>query len=247
MNCKKAALLKYGVRPRNYLSYIDSPKESALVEAVQKYSSEEVSPEFLYSVMMGEGLNQYFDQGGSRAERGEARVSGYHHIGLDQFGSDVERLKTAGYLRNDFDGYTLDPRPENDALVPHPVLSANFKDLPHAVEATAAELEWRRAEFYKDAYDLLGEEGLENLTLIEVDYWNYVYFNAGLKNGRNMLKKRGTAVVKKWRGNPEGEEGGYSHNAHSNSLVRLATTEYIRCIGVFQGKTVTYGELSQSD
>jgi len=232
--CRKAAQKKYGVRPRNLFGYLDGPKHIALAKAITEHSSENISPELLYTVMMLEGLNHYFDDNGKKAREGTARVSGFDHAGLDDFGSDAGKLKSDGYLREDFDKgdeYTVTKRVNEHNEVKK---TANFSDLDSATEAASAELSWRRDVFLQDADSILGEDQASELTPEEIDYWTYIYFNSGIGSGRKRLKKRKSAKIKKWKGDPEGEGQGYSDNAHSNALVRLATLEYLRCTGVLK-------------
>ena len=85
-----------------------------------------------------------------------------------------------------------------------------------------------------DLLDLL-EERAARLTRAETEYWTYRYFNQGVKGARKALAGRKSPAVRRWGGDPEGDGGGFSRNAHSNTLVRLATTEFVRCLGVFAG------------
>lgn len=232
--CAKAAEKKYGVRPRNLFGYLDGPRHKAAAKAFAKHSGESISPAFLYSVLMLEGMNRYFDHGGKHAREGKAQVDGFNHAGLDDFGSDAENLKNDGYLRSDYnknDEYTTTWKTNEKG---ERKKSANFKNLDVATEAGSAELAWRRDVFLQDAEEVLGEEEATNLTPEEIDYWTYLYFNAGNVRGKQLLESRKSAKIRKWKKNPEGEGGGFSRNAHSNALIRIATMEYLRCTGVFQ-------------
>jgi len=249
--CKKAAQKKYGVRPRNYFGYMGSPKETAVVKSVLNASNRQISPELLYTIAIGEGLNDYFHDGGKKARKGEARVSGFDHIGLDDFGSDVDTLKKEGFLRNDFDPgdeYAVKTvtLPPGEVGAGTKKRSATFRDLPSAMEALGADLAWRRNKFSVDAEEVLGEVQAKKLTDQELDYWTYIYFNAGLDKGKKRLEKTKSAAITKWKGDPEGAGVGYSTDARSNALVRMATMEYIRCTGVFKSAHEECAESAQT-
>lgn len=234
--CKKAAQQKYGVRPRNLFGYLDGPRHIALAQAILDHSDEDISPEFLYAVVMLEGLNAYFNNGGKRAREGKKRVSGFEHIGLDDFGNDAGNLKENGYLRSDYDKgdeFAVQSAVNEKGEVKK---SATFSDLDVATEAASAELSWRRDMFLQDADSVLGEEEAAKMTPEEIDYWTYIYFNSGVAGGRKHLEKNKSAKIRKWKKGPEGEGSGYSANARSNALVRMATMEYLRCAGIFKSE-----------
>lgn len=225
---------KYGVRPRHLFGFINGQDEKKIVDAIYKNSGDGISPEFLCSVAFGEGLNYYHEAG----YRGTEKINGFSYLGLDNFSDDISRLKAGGYLPGNFnegDEYTVSEEvlPASESGAGKTVRSAEFKDINTAMIALKATLSHRRDAFLIDAERILGKEAAAKITGEEKDYWTYYYFNAGEGNGKNRLRDAGSAMLHKWSGNAEGEGNGYSTNAHSNSLVRVATTEYLKNSKVF--------------
>jgi hypothetical protein len=225
---------KYGVRPRHLFGFINGPDEKMLVDAIYKNSGDGISPEFLCSVAFGEGLNYYHEAG----FRGAEKVNGFSYLGLDNFSDDISRLKAKGYLPANFnegDEYTVSEEvlPASESGAGKTVRSAEFKDINTAMMALKATLAHRSDVFLNDAERILGETAATKITDDEKDYWTYYYFNAGEGNGENRLRNAGTVAINKWKGSTQGEGNGYSTNPHSNSLVRVATTEYLKNSKVF--------------
>lgn len=225
---------KYGVRPRHLFGFINGQDEKMIVDAIYKNSGDGISPEFLCSVAFGEGLNYYHEAGC----RGTEKINGFSYLGLDNFSDDISRLKAGGYLLGNFNEgeectVSEEVLPASESGAGKTVRSAEFKDINTAMIALKATLSHRRDAFLNDAERILGKEAAAKITEEEKDYWTYYYFNAGEGNGKNRLRNAGSAMLHKWTGNAEGEGNGYSTNAHSNCLVRVATTEYLKNSKVF--------------
>jgi len=234
--CRESIQNRYGVRPKNLFGYIDSAKEKNVVKAVLNNSNEKISPEFLYSVAMGEGLTFYFSDYGSKASAGTAPVDGPQHIGLDEFGDDVTELQAGGYLRKDFrkgTDYTPYDWVRNEAGGEMLLHTAKFKNLNVALEAVSAELTARRDKFIADYFEMYGEDATEDLNDEQLDYWTYIYYNTRPKVRRKLLTKARFGRITEWTGDPEaGNEG--SRDPVLNADIRTATAAYLRCVGVFR-------------
>ena len=239
--CKQSIFERYGVIPRQYLGYIDSSDERVLAELVINLANDRLSPEFLFAVVMREGLNTYFDNGGRRAKKGELPIDGFKIVGTDDFGGNASALIGDGYLRSDYrQGEDFTPYTRYNREIHRNVKTARFTSLKPALEAVAAELTKRRDQMTRDyiAEHSLSEEA--ELTEAQRDYLNYVYYNVKPKPRLNLVRHTRPGVIRRWSGNPRGagEKGmeGYSPNAHSNALVTLAISEYLKCVGVFSGE-----------
>ena len=95
-----------------------------------------VDPNFLYSTLMAEGLDDYLVRQSDFVEK-EFPVDGFMHLGLDTIGNVKEQLFKKGYLnRKEYGEQTKERREVNEKI--EEVQTARFRNLNYGVKATAA-------------------------------------------------------------------------------------------------------------
>ncbi len=156
-----------------------------VVSASQKIYEESgvyVSPEFLYTGAVAEGLDDLVKyRGGIYSE-----IEGFQTLGLDTFGDNAPVLRSQGYLPRDFvedKDYTVVEKENIKGEYVHP---GNFPDLEKAFVAKAAEYAWRQNIFRQDLEEMGFSE--KDFSQDEIDFWTYVYYNSGQNTGKKMLK-----------------------------------------------------------
>ena len=223
----------WGVRPLRWAGWVDDVREIEVARAVLDACEGQdlIHPAFLYAIAIGEGLNAYLDeQSTPLAVNVSARVSGFGQLGVDTFGSEVARLKARRLLPADFNegphyvvSEELNERSER-------VTSAEFSDLKTGLVALRAMLADMQLRFLDDVESTLGPAAKEKLTRDHVDYFTYLYFNAGPGFGRRQVRERGLNDVAKWRA-PYPTHNGI---ARFNALQRLSTVRLLESLGLFE-------------
>jgi len=180
--------------PYNYFDNIGSAEyrvESAIHDAAE---ANNLDVNYLRSVVMKEGFDQWiFDnlQGGYGEGylKPGANVGSQSQLGTDAFGVEVDYLIENEYLRQDFrvDGFTVSGDTyENELGDVYP--SVSFTNVENAMEAAAAMVEYRHDLVLKDMANL-GTD-VSQLPQEDIDYWTYVYYNAGAGRGLEKMESR---------------------------------------------------------
>ncbi len=226
---KEEITKNWEVAPMLIFGWLDEPKKEGRIIEALKYTSENsgLSPYFLTAAAFNEGLNEHIELG--YYENQNKEISGKGFLGLDYFGSESDELKRRGFLRKDFREY------ESNYLINEKgeqTTSANFQNINYGLEAFAAALSKRRADFLNDAKNL-GYD-LKTLGENQINYWTYLYYNCGEGCGRDRIKRNGLDLPK----NPgtQGIGTNPSRDPNYNSKRVLATTELIKKAGLFEKK-----------
>lgn len=222
----KALQTKYGVRPRHWGGFVDDRREIGVMKSVMAAAKTVpgISPAFLFTIGVGEGLNSYFDATPDAVVDTSMQVSGFGEVGLDQFISMVPALKAKHLLPADWaEGvqYTREAPISNE--LGQQVVSANFRDLDTGLTALAAVLGSCRQQFLHDAAQVLGPAAARALTPQQTNFFTYVYFNAGPGFGKKQLVTQGLNYFRP--ASPNSAEN--SSNARMNALIRIATLELL--------------------
>ncbi len=222
----------WGVRPLRWHRWVDDPSEvdtaRAILDATEGQSA--IRPSYLYTVAIGEGLLFYLDAS-NRFTRVDTTmpVDGFNHLGVDTFGTQADALKRKGLLPADFlegrDYHLTEAVNERNERV----VTANFPDLPRGLVALRAMLASCHATFLADALRVLGPAAASRLTQDQVDYFTYVYFNAGPGFGKRHLQSAGLAAVRPWGGPPPPD----NRIARFNALQRLSTLKLMESMDLF--------------
>ena len=188
---------RYGVRPRNHFGYINSEDEKRLIKSVLRESSRvfykdgfeiRISPEFLYTVTMMEGLstnmNDYYN---------DRIISGFATLGLDNFGYEIKEIEGIFFNGNKVSQNCCCEWQINEKC--QITQSIDFENIEDAIKAMSLALIYQRYLFFKDAkefsYDVnnldkvQGMEGFTNENII--DFWTYFYYNAVMGYDKGQL------------------------------------------------------------
>ena len=187
---------QYGERNSlRVLGYLDEPTELRIINAIQQAAEKTgLDPNFVAGAFFVEGLhgwisNEYYNNP-------DAELSAMGSLGADRFGKEEAILRDKGYLRPDFqEGADFSKEElltsERGEASPRVI----FKDVERGVEGAAAMLAYRRDLLKRD----LRDNGLnpDDLTRDQLNYWTYVYYNAGsgppedpYGKGRAIIKER---------------------------------------------------------
>lgn len=226
----------WGVRPLRWQGWIDDPSEVNTARAILEATGGQtaIRPSFLYTIAIGEGLLYYLDANNRFTHVDTSQpVSGFVELGVDTFATSAAGLKKSGLLPAWFKegvDYTVtesvNEKNEN-------VKSADFPDLRRGLIALRAMLGDSRARFLSDAKTVLGPAKAAKLTQDQIDYFTYVYFNAGAGFGKKHLVSQGLAAVKKWEGPPPPD----NRIARFNALQRLSTLQLMDSLQLFPAKS----------
>ena len=158
-----------------------------MVYASQKIYEESgvyISPDFLYVGAVAEGLDLQIVRGGGLYPKEE--IDGFYALGLDTFGTNAKVMRNLGYLPKDFVQEEKYKVSVHHNELGEEVNSGVFSNFREAFVAKASEYAWRRDAFLKKDVSDLGLSW-EALSQDEVDFWTYVYYNAGIGTGKKML------------------------------------------------------------
>lgn len=199
-------------------SFVGLLKEPAVVSPLlQGAKASGVEPEYLAAVAFQEGYYLYAQ---TLAEgRAFGSFDSMEPMGLDSFADLAETLKRKGFLRKDFDGYTLEGTRLNEAG--HRLRVARFAGPEAALEAMGALIRHKRAQFEADARGLGLDPG--RLSAQDRELWGYVYYN--FRNPKAMLSQNGFGWVRR--------AVGPSHPLYSAQRV-AATAAFLRELGLFR-------------
>ena len=226
----------WGVRPLRWQGWVDDPSEVNTARTVLEATGGQtaIRPSFLYTIAIGEGLLYYLDASNRFTHVDTSQpISGFGELGTDTFATAAEGLKRSGLLPAWFQegrDYTLDTQTNEKGEA---VRSANFPDLKRGLIALRAMLADSRQHFLNDAKTVLGPTKAAHLTQDQVDYFTYVYFNAGAGFGKRHLQSQGLAAVKKW----EGAAPPDNRIARFNALQRLSTQQLMDSLQLFPAKS----------
>lgn len=189
--------LVVGGNPRVYKGVVSASQQ------LYERTGKEISPEFLYTGAVAEGLDRLISDGEEGVNVKGIKGQGY--LGLDNFGTDAPILRAGGYLPKDFiegEGYWKYPKENPGGIYVlkngkygveefsneknELVLSGEFKNLEDVFVAKAAEYAWRQDILLND----LKKTGINKneLSKDEIDFWTYVYYNSGQASGKQMLE-----------------------------------------------------------
>lgn len=226
----------WGVRPLRWQGWVDDPSEVNTARAILEATAGQtaIRPSYLYTIAIGEGLLYYLDASNRFTHVDTSQpVSGFGEIGVDTFATAAEGLKRSGLLPAWFQegrDYTVQVQTNEKGET---VRSADFPDLKRGLIALRAMLADSRAHFLSDAKTALGPVAASRLTQDQVDYFTYVYFNAGAGFGKRHLQSQGLVAVKKWQGPPPPD----NRVARFNALQRLSTLQLMDSLQLFPSKS----------
>jgi len=247
---KQNAQAKFGVRPKNYLGYVNSVEEKdfaqwvydATERANQNNKGVKVTPAEIYSAAMSEGailwMNKHYypntyDKSGKPTYNPNAPVDGFVYLGTDVIGapSEMRRLVAGGFVDPDVATYKTTYKNEKGETVQ----SAIFQDMPTGLKAFAGVYAERKSLFETDFKNNFGEAKFNQLSDDEKYFWTTVYYNAGMGAGKDFLTgKRGPGreeYYTAWKG----KEPTTNTNARYNALWRTSTYASIKNSCVFAG------------
>ena len=227
---------QWGVRPLRWQGWLDDVSEVNTARAILEATGGQTSirPSYLYTVAIGEGLPSYLDANSTYSAVDTSKpVSGFSDLGTDTFATAAADLKRRGFLPEWFQegrDYTVtshvNEKGEN-------VQSADFPDLKRGLIALRAMLADCRSRFQRDARAVLGASAASRLTQDQLDYYTYVYFNAGAGFGRKHLQANGLGAVAKWDAPPPAD----NRIARYNAIQRLSTQKLMDSLGLFPARS----------
>ncbi|MEM7819388.1 MAG: hypothetical protein QXD48_01000 [Candidatus Aenigmatarchaeota archaeon] len=192
-----------------------------------------ISPEFVYTVGMGEGLVLYLKDLFCGWIYENDPVDGFYYLGLDHFSDEVEILKSNKFLRRDFNEgdeyFPVKNKNELDQIV----RSAEFKNIKYGLEALAARIAWTKYVFLNDLKKLNIPES--SLTEDQINFWVYYYYNIGNNKGYSSLTNRIKNGILDDSNfiRATGKEVKNGCNGRYNAIIRTATTKFIKNLNIF--------------
>jgi hypothetical protein len=182
---RKELKAKYGVEPYGWLGWADEPVEKSLRELVRDVAAKQagLSASALYTIAIGEGLNRWIDVNlnSDRTVNLKASIDGYGYLGVDDFHSDVVRLRATGVLADSFKEGTNYIRITRKNEQGREVQSARFPTLADGLTALAAMIAHRRG-----LVRATPEGG--NLDADNDFFWTYAFFVDGEGDGKEHIK-----------------------------------------------------------
>lgn len=206
---------RFEAQPQSFVRLLREPAVVAPLVAAARAGGVEV--EYLTAVAFQEGYYLFADRLSQGIGGGEFTSKG--PMGIDSFGDLAGSLKRRGLLRSGFDGYTVDGTWRNETGATLPLVK--FRDAEAALEAMAAMIRHKRAQFLADARSLGLDPG--SLSKEDLELWTYVYYN--FRDPKSVLR-RGLGTVRRFVG-PD-------HSLYGAQRVG-ATAAYLRALGLFQG------------
>ncbi len=226
----------WGLRPLKWQGWVNDASEVNTARAVLDATAGQtaIRPSYLYTIAIGEGLLYYLDQNNRFTSVDTTQpVNGFQSLGTDTFATAAPDLKRRGLLPAWFTqgrDYTVET---NTNELNQAVSSANYPDLQRGLIALRAMLADSRGRFLADAKTILGPDKAAKLTQDQIDYFTYVYFNAGPGFGKKHLLASGLGAVSKWKGPPPPG----NTIARYNALQRLSTLKLIDGLQLFPSKS----------
>jgi hypothetical protein len=226
----------WGIRPLRWQGWVNDASEVNTARAVLDATAGQtaIRPSYLYTIAIGEGLLYYLNQNNQFTTVDTSQpVNGFQSLGTDTFATAAPDLKRRGLLPAWFTqgrDYTVET---NTNELNQAVSSANYPDLRRGLIALRAMLADSRGRFLADAKTILGPDKAAKLTQDQIDYFTYVYFNAGAGFGKKHLLASGLGAVSKWQGPPPAG----NTIARYNSLQRLSTLKLIDGMQLFPAKS----------
>ncbi|MEO1173092.1 MAG: hypothetical protein AAFX94_13740, partial [Myxococcota bacterium] len=215
----------FGHRPLRYIGYLDNLREKPIVDTLLAAAERtDEDPAFLYTVGMGEGLVLELDDWTDSISGVDVpeEIDGFGALGIDFFGTEVEELRTRGWLPDAFQEGTHYRLREAVNEKDEEVMSASILASPdgasslyNAFVALAAVIRSREAQ----ARAVLGRDFVNDT---ERNFATYYTFNAGAGVFRDYL--RSGPVVRPYAGE---ELSGPSQNALANTAARMATWQHL--------------------
>ena len=254
-NIKEKTIKETGVRPRNYLNYMNEKDEEDLLKwtyeaadrANQNIYGVKISPEEVYTLMMGEGGAAtgegylYYDY---KNKGHNTKVYG-SRLGLDYIYSQKDKLEKGNFIPK---GLLENLKKEDAPLNEHgqKMNTLIFDNPKQALTAFAAEMARRKYVFEKDFKEYFGEEEFKKLSKEEELYWVKRYFNTGEGAGKGELtgteyayNRDGKRIVVQGKGRKnlykpwKGEEISHVRNAQFNALLTVSTYKFMKSLGLF--------------
>lgn len=219
----------YGVnKVYRWGGYADDKREKKLVKIIEdsaKFTG--LSPSFLYTIAVGEGLglwvNRKYDAVVPYEVRIQDSINGFDYLGVDHFDADFNRTKK--YLPKNYnlgDEYTSSTHINEHG---NAVQSGNFKNLKAGIQALAASIALRKNIFLSHCKSLNYIKNHGNPNVDQIAFWVYVYFQ-GEGRAKKYLESNGSYD--------------YSKVAPSNmaqirklALERVAAWKYIQSKKIF--------------
>jgi|GEM_PF-4325231 len=249
---EKETLEKYGVRPRRWLFRDDTfDQYSDIYEFIENSAEKhDLSPEFLFAVVMHEGLGPYLLNNVSMKNYNKDEIiDAYQVLGLDEIGQNLSTLIKEGYL-NSIDYRKIDPYPiineprtlkmerqgiredHNDSRFiefarKHQTLTARVKGYDLGIELVAAELHRRR----DIAMDYLSNEKVtfnENNSDV-YDFATYAVYNGAEKDWQYTLKNIKSQMSKSGL-----KEQNDNTKIRYNALGILAISYFMKRLNIFR-------------
>lgn len=219
----------YGVnKVYRWSGYANDKREKKVVNIVEdaaKFAG--LSPSFLYTIAIGEGLGLWvarkYDAVVPYEVRVQDSIDGFSYLGVDHFDADFNRTKK--YLPKNFnigDEYTATSNINEHG---NTVQSGNFKNLKSGIQGLAATIALRKNVFLSHCKSLgyIKTDGKPNAD--QIAFWIYVYF-------------QGEGRAKKYLESNGGYD--YSKAAPSNmaqirklALERVAAWKYVQSKKIF--------------
>ncbi len=223
---------RFGVTPRRWLGYLAPPDSDELLPALRAAAARSrgrISPLWLHTVAIGEGLNLYLDSDPS-SWIGDQRfpVNGFAYLGVDTFGSRAAALRAGGYIPQDFREGVDYEIVSNVNEHGQTVRSANFRNLEAGLTALQGMLAQSEDAVLADVRSIWGPN--TRLTPDQLRFWSYFDFNVGSGRRREFMR----AHPPSWGDRRDGPEREDQREARYNALVRVATARWLEDVGAFR-------------
>ncbi|MCE7985211.1 MAG: hypothetical protein DYG89_28905 [Caldilinea sp. CFX5] len=175
---KAAQLAKVhgGQRPHRILSYLKDFGETRLLQALfQAARQSNLDVEFVTAVAFAEGLILWMPK---YYNNPSAEIDGFSYLGTDRFAKEITTMKREGFLRANYgtnDYYILGTATGETGEVHRRVI---YRNVEAGIEALAAMLRYRQSLLLADFER--SNIPIETLSQEQLNYWTYVYYNAGV-------------------------------------------------------------------
>jgi hypothetical protein len=201
-----------------------------------------LTPRLIYVITFGEGIYPLVQsQACYPAEKEDWSAywfDSYTDVGLDHFEKEAEMLKNFGFLRQDFAftpqryPYVAYPRTINE--LGQPISPVLFEGINATFEASAARIAYAQWQLK----NILARRhiSLSDLSEPQLEFWTYLYFNAGNETALKYLTmhiRGGKVDDAHFIALGPSVTVSNGDKAQYNAIMRMATSQFLKKIGVF--------------
>lgn len=228
IKAQRSAEDKWGVKPMDWYIYRSKDMEaySQVYEFIYNSAQiHKISPEFLHSVVMGEGLHLFLEDLRSNKTPYDSMsiIDAYAFLGADEIGDNIDSLIKNGYISTNHKSNIVPKKVQNE--LNEIKTSAYIQGFETGIEVVAAELH-QRCDWIKKyisdnkiTVDLMDSDTIDYLT-----YATYNSMSVGVEAAKNI-----THYMRKFQGTERTDQ----RNVRFNTLKRLATSDWYKIAKVY--------------